>query len=518
MLLKKIKNYYQSISKEQLSSHAPLYLLGVVIFAQQAWVPGFFSDGYMYSSFAKNALEQGSWLTPHLSNSTYNEFTDHVPLLFILQGLFFKVVGISTTASRIFMSLFGLGTLFFLFKLLKRFGSERWAIYSGALFVFIPPLMKKVRFPNFDILLMFFILVSLYFYARAVFENNKKSWFFCGAFFGLAMLTKGPMAIFVPLTIFSHLIVTKNLKKLLTLTPWLGLLTGLLVFSIWPISLYLTGQFFSFEKWLMTTFVYSIAAGRGESSNTFFLYFIFLFKQCGPWMLLLLWGLAKARKDQFLKDSKLYLLLLCYFVPGIIFISIPTFKLSHYLIPFYPFLAALAAAPLVGLSDRFFRNFAGTFRLLPIILGLTLLIFPITTKIRRDKEVNHSLKLVDSLATKPNAWGISHGAYPFFQLVNIMSWRYNAETFVMSSEAIIQIMNGQQPTSFIDSEKKYHYPDFKWGFIMKKSDLKKIEGSHPKLFNQFFYKLTYYSKTHLALVVQRDLLDKSGFFLNFGLH
>jgi len=53
---------------------------------------------------------------------------------------------------------------------------------------------------------------------------------------------------------------------------------------------------------------------------------------------------------------------------------------------------------------------------------------------------------------------------------------------------------------------------------MKKSDLKKIEGSHPKLFNQFFYKLTYYSKTHLALVVQRDLLDKSGFFLNFGLH
>jgi len=70
--------------------------------------------------------------------------------------------------------------------------------------------MKKVRFPGMDMPLMLFTLMSIMFYYRAYVENLKKYWLGCGIFFGLALLTKGPMALFIPLAILLHLLWTRK--------------------------------------------------------------------------------------------------------------------------------------------------------------------------------------------------------------------------------------------------------------------------------------------------------------------
>ena len=66
-----------------------LTFFAVVIYCQHAWLVGMFPDGHLYMAFSKNAVEQGHWLVPHLSNSIYAAFGDHIPFIFILQGFYF---------------------------------------------------------------------------------------------------------------------------------------------------------------------------------------------------------------------------------------------------------------------------------------------------------------------------------------------------------------------------------------------------------------------------------------------
>ena len=297
-------------SKENFSLIFPLIFIGLVLYLQNAWVPGFFQDGYLYSAFARSAAEDGNWLIPHLAPNLYDKFDQHAPLAFILQGVFFKIFGPSYVSGRIFSTIFTLGTFFILVSWIFKI-DKKWAFFAGLIFLLIPSLIKKTRFPGMDTPLMFFIFTSLFFYFKAL-TQQKKNWIYCGLFFGLAMLVKGPMAILVPFGIFCHLLVTKDLKRLLTPVPWGGLFLGLILFSIWPLSLYLKGEFGVFTHYLDFTFLHTIKDGRGGSSS-FFTYFLFLLKQTPLWFLLFGFTLFKFFKKEY--KSKEQFLLSQFFPP-----------------------------------------------------------------------------------------------------------------------------------------------------------------------------------------------------------
>ena len=164
-------------------SPLPVLLLALVLLFQQSWVPGFFQDGYLYAALSKNAAERGFWLVPHLSESLYPEFFHHSPFIFILQGLFFKIVGASYCTARIFGGLFTLGTLFLLYRWSRLLSGKKLAFYSCLLFITLLPLLKKSRFPNLDTPLMFFTLLCVYYYTRFYFERKIYSLDILGNFF-----------------------------------------------------------------------------------------------------------------------------------------------------------------------------------------------------------------------------------------------------------------------------------------------------------------------------------------------
>ena len=471
------------------------WLLGaaLVIYLQQAWVPGFFQDGYLYAALGKHAASQGHWLVNHLTDATYAEFFHHTPFVFILEGLFFKVFGASYLSARIFSALFPLVTMIVLYKWIKKEKGEVTAFLVCLFFVFLPPVMKKVRFPGMDMPLMLFTLASIMFYYRAYVENLKKYWLGCGVFFGLALLTKGPMALFIPLAILLHLLWTKKLRRLGSITPWGSLLLGLMIFSLWPLALKLTGQFAIFEKYFYFTFVHTVAQGRGVSEFTFFQCLLFLIKQTAPWLILTVFSIylsLKVRsKDDLLK------LFISLWVAVLVPLSLVKFKYSHYMMPMYPAYAFLAAYPISFLSKNIIKKIYQGFVYVTVIMTLVLLMFPLTAEIRRDPEIFEIRKLIDIMPVKPDTWGIVNDIYPFWALTNLNAFHDHSNTHELTPENLLSIVAQDDGKN--------------WIFLIPNS----VYQAHLKVLDVKLKKLIYFEKQDMIVAIERSIYDDDLMFI-----
>ena len=404
------------------SSYFILGVLGLVLALQQAWVPGFFADGYLYAAFGKNAALKDFWLIPHLNESLYPEFFHHTPFLFIIEGLFFKLFGASYVSARIFSGLFYLGTSLLIFNyLLKKTPINPY--FPTLLFLTIPPLFKKVRFPNLDIALMLTFFVAFIFYRLFIRTNEKKYSYLLGLFFGLSLLVKGPVGFLVPLAVVIDLIYQKKLARLKDMHPWLGLALGFVIFSLWPLSLHLTDNMNIFYSWFDFTFIHTIRDGRG-AGQPWFTYLVFLIKSAPIWVMLAFLSIRGAQKSEFMKSS------LSFFFTILFFFSMAKFKYSNYLIPLYPFMGIMAGNFLNDVfsessSKKAIKFFDG---LIPIT-ALCLLVFPLTVNIRRDREIFSLRDNFKNIGFKPNKWTIIGEAYPYYALAALNEWEDGALTY-----------------------------------------------------------------------------------------
>lgn len=407
-----------------------VFLLLAGFLFNHAWVPGFFHDGYLYAAFGKNAAELGHWLIPHASEATYSRFFHHLPFVFMLEGLFFKLFGASYLTARIFGAAFTFLTLLVLYRSISK-ENKTWAYFTSIVFVLLPPLLKKSRFPNLDLPLMLFTLLAGVTYLKAYSSNKLKDWLVVGVFFGLCTLTKGPMAIFVPLSILFHLALEKKLVKLLDIKAWAGLLLGLLIFCIWPILLYSTGNADIFQNYIHFTFLDTMRDSRG-TGEPFYTYFFFLLKQTSIWFIFLMATIYYIVKRKYQSVQLNYFLAL--FLAVIVPLSFFKFKYSHYLIPLYPALAALAGYGLYQTCEKFKDKFSHIFNKLVVITLLVFLIFPVTTKVKRDPEIFKIREAVKLMGKLPKNWGVVDGVYPYWSLHNLNSFEDHTNTYNLNGK------------------------------------------------------------------------------------
>jgi len=193
-----------------------------------------------------------------MTETVFNEFRDHTPFIINLLGLLFKILGIGYAQARLFAGIFGIIATILVYLLVnKKFGNKT-ATLSSLLFLLSLPVLKQSRFPNQDVPLMLFNALSVYSFYY-FYETRKKIYFISsGIFFGLAMLTKGPLAVFAPLSIFLFLVIKRDFKVLFSLIAIGSLVLGLLVFALWPLTLYWNGRIDIFWKYLDFTFVGTI--------------------------------------------------------------------------------------------------------------------------------------------------------------------------------------------------------------------------------------------------------------------
>jgi 4-amino-4-deoxy-L-arabinose transferase-like glycosyltransferase len=373
-------------------------------------------DGLIYAAIGKNAAEKGTWLLPSMSETMFSSFRDHIPFMLILEGVFFKVFGASFLTARLFVNFFSYGTFLSIIYFTRKNATTFQVVLSVFVFLLSYPVLRHSRHPNFDMALMLTCFLSINFYIQAIEYNLKRDWYLTGIFFGLAMLFKGPMAIFIPATIFVHFVTTKRLALLLRPLPWLSLLAGFAIFSIWPLALLSIGQFAAFSEWFHFTIINSIMGSRGVTSNDYFCYVRYLFMFTPINMILMLITLYKLRYKKF---SEFYKVHLTFFLVVLVLTSMMKFKLSHYIQALYPSLAIIAA---LGFSNISRFKLQEVLLVIMLTAGSLVYFLPQDSTKTRDYEIFEVRRVLSEKNLKASKFIVEEGAYPYWSLTALMAF------------------------------------------------------------------------------------------------
>ena len=169
-----------------------LLVSAIGILFHHAHQEGFFLDGYTYAVLGKNIAGSGNGLVPFYNKFVHTRFHDHIPFVFILEALFFKVFGVSYLTARVFIGLFSLALVLGIFVYLQHLKLYSQAFLSSFWLLASFPFLKQSRFPSPDIPLTFFSLVSVYAFYEAVRSGHRRYWFVASLALSFAMFSKGP--------------------------------------------------------------------------------------------------------------------------------------------------------------------------------------------------------------------------------------------------------------------------------------------------------------------------------------
>ncbi|MCB9060478.1 MAG: glycosyltransferase family 39 protein [Halobacteriovoraceae bacterium] len=392
----------------------PSLLFTVLVF-NQSWVPGMFHDGTLYSALGKNAALYGHWLVPKMSDTYYSQFFEHPPLISISLGILFKIFGVSWTTSRLFNLFFGLASLFMIWKYCLRFHNSRVAQFAIVLFTMCFPIIRICRFPNMDMAIVLFSIICFYFYKLSV-ETGKVHFIPLGISFGIALSFKGHASFFIPLIICIDYASSNQFSYKKTLLYFCGFLLGLLIFSIWPISLYLTNNFHGFNYWFERQFISTVVKGRDNEESNFFGYILILLRGS----IFLVIPTIYLFRNKF--NLKKYRFLLVWILGILIPYSFMKFKLGHYIAPIYPALCISSAIVIIESFEFAPYRFNQFLKYITAIISIILLCFPLTSRIRRDKDLIKILDYINTEKFMQKNLILNEGSYALWNFANLVSF------------------------------------------------------------------------------------------------
>jgi len=318
----------------------------------------------------------------------FEPFWEKPPLFIWLQVLSMKIFGINEFAARFPNAIAGIITLNVLYfggrKLLNEKFGIIWAVAYGVSILPFTYFKSGIIDPWFN--LFIFLGVAFYIYAQK--EPMSKPKFvnvvLSAAFLGLAVLTKGPVAILVfGLTVFILLIIERFKLYLNTGQVATFVSVVILVGGFWFILQILTGNW----QTVVDFFVYQIrlfkekdAGHGGFPLYHFFVLFIGVF----PASVFAIYG---HKKIQTYPDSIEYfrkVMLILFWVVLILFSIVKT-KIVHYSsLCYFPisFLAAYVVYDLMDKKRRAPRWLTITLICQVLIIGLTIITFPVFDMIK----------------------------------------------------------------------------------------------------------------------------------------
>jgi len=195
--ISKLKNHYALI----------LFILSCIFFPFAIGSVHLFDwDEVNFAEIAREMIVNGNYLNVQIN---YQPFWEKPPLFFWLQALSMKIFGINEFASRFPNVIVGITSILSLFYIGKKFISEKfgfiWALsYIGSI---LPHFYFKTGI--IDPLFNLFIYLSIYFFYLYQDQYKKKYLIFASTLSGLAVLTKGPVAILIILLVVFFYVIYK---------------------------------------------------------------------------------------------------------------------------------------------------------------------------------------------------------------------------------------------------------------------------------------------------------------------
>lgn len=307
----------------------------IVVFSLLLFVPFlgtthlFDWDEINFAEASREMLVTHNYAIPQIG---FEPFWEKPPLFFWLQVICMKLFGVNEFASRLPNAVCGVLTLLVLFRLGKQLVNERFGwmwvlVYAGSL---LPQFYFKsgIIDPWFN-LFIFLAIYQLSAYSDVRAGRPLKRILLAGLFTGLAVMTKGPVAVLIVGLCYGVFALGNRFHNFMKpLHILLFLLVAALAGGIWFIALLANGQ-----QHIITEFiVYQVRLFRTEDAGhggPFFYHFIILLIGCFPAAALSILSMhIRKRADDTPRHFRLWMSIL-FWVTLLLFSIVKT-KIVHY--------------------------------------------------------------------------------------------------------------------------------------------------------------------------------------------
>ena len=314
------------------------------LFINLGGVPLFDEDEGNYAEVTREMLASGDFVTPRVSGKP---FFHKPPMIYWTQAASAAVFGLSEFALRLPSALASLLWAVTLVLFARRYLGRQIAGY--AVFFMVTSIQTGIiaKAAIADALLNLFITLTMFGIFKYYLKPTLRYLCLTYAFMALGFLTKGPVAVLIPLLASGLFFGFKG--KLKTLLPALFNPVGWAVFLIialpWYIALYVEhGRAFVDEIFLVHNIARFQSAFEGHSGPLFYYLPVILLGML-PHTAFIIKALADVRT--LLKDD-VNLFLLVWFGIVLVFFSLAATKLHHYIVygyvPLFIFMARKAEA------------------------------------------------------------------------------------------------------------------------------------------------------------------------------
>jgi 4-amino-4-deoxy-L-arabinose transferase-like glycosyltransferase len=325
-----------------------IFLLVVFLYLFRLGENGFYNrDEERFALAAQEMLQDGSWIIPTIKGSPLVTKPIFFYLLILLPS--YCAGAVSEFTTKLPSALAGLAGLGITFLFGKELWNKRAGLLSALILATSYGYFWQSRIARVDTVLTFFITSTLFcvykgFRSEAV-KTKRRYYLLSYMVMALATLTKGPIGIFLPLTIILiFLTFTKNLNKLREMV----MIRGVFIYLLITVSWFL---FLSFDSKLGIVlfkrifFQENLIRYQTLSKNVrpFYYYLFVLMGGLSLWCWILPGAITYTWPKEIPREREKYLLPLIWFVFVLCFFSFAPFKRDHYLTPLYP-----SAALIIG--------------------------------------------------------------------------------------------------------------------------------------------------------------------------
>jgi 4-amino-4-deoxy-L-arabinose transferase-like glycosyltransferase len=305
-------------------------------------------DEAIYAEVAKEIVQTGDWLTLRWQNANWFE---KPPLTFwVIAGLF-GLFGVDEFWARAVSALAGVGVVAVVYGLGKLQRGPVCGLIAALVLLTTFQFVQMSRLVNTDVLLLFFIYLSIYGYIR-VRNGDRRWWYLVSVSCALGFMVKSFASLVAPAAIGLALVADRQVIETLKANHFrFSILAGLALIVPWHAAMiYLyesafVDEYFYYHVWSRT--VTALEGHRG----TYWFYLNEIWLKTHPW-----WSIAplavgfhvwQVKRDR----SWVVILALIVLVFGYYTFVVHT-KSTSYILPVYPALALLIADLLTRLWDR----------------------------------------------------------------------------------------------------------------------------------------------------------------------
>lgn len=318
-------------------------------------------DETRYASIPYEMLLSGDWVTPHLNGLRYFE---KPPLGYWLNAMSLAVFGENNFAVRFPSAVAaGLTTLLVYLFTAKIMVSRRTALIAAFIYMTFFEVYAIGVYSTLDGMLTFFLtagIISFYLGSHEQGKGKNKRvtawlyWIVSGISLGLAFLTKGFLALAIPVIVLLPWLIWHRHWHLLFVKGSTVVLIAVMVALPWGIIIHLReADFWHYFFWI--EHIKRFTADNAQHKAPFFYFLMYLPIVAFPWISLLpaaFKGLKKDKKQtgsntRVIATETRHILWLWLIIP-LLFFSASSGKLITYILPCFPPLAILTA---VGLSQ-----------------------------------------------------------------------------------------------------------------------------------------------------------------------